>query len=250
MFGSCPFFPERQDCITLGVVHRCEKNMNATTPNDCLAPRWSRLPFSAVVQVLLALAVLTTQPAQAEVWCAPFKWEFERLDVRAEKDQRRIKAVQHHHFDDDTENLIRGMTGDKAGSDIDFLVSHSPNHHRGLTALVRLALKDKTPKPVGVKIPVECYLLRALEFAPDDAEVHKIYGTYLARLGRNAEALARYEEAEKLSPDDPVIAYNMGLLLAEKRDFERARLYAKKAYASGLELPGLREKLARQGQWN
>ena len=72
------------------------------------------------------------------------------------------------------------MTTDSPGGDIAFLVQHSPNHHRGLTALVRLALRNKTPKPVGVKIPVECYLLRALELAPDDAEVQKIYGTYLA----------------------------------------------------------------------
>jgi hypothetical protein len=41
----------------------------------------------------------------------------------------------------------------------------------------------------------------------------------------------------------------MGLLLTEKRDFERARIYAKKAYEGGLQLPGLRDKLAKQGQW-
>jgi hypothetical protein len=147
------------------------------------------------------------------------------------------------------ERLVRGKTGHWPGADIDFLVRYSPNHHRGLAALVRLSLRDKTPKPIGVNIPVECYLLRALEFAPADVEVHKIYGTYLARLGRDPEALARFEHAEKLSPDDPVIAYNIGLLLTEKRDFERARLYAQKAYAGGVELPGLREKLTRQGQW-
>jgi tetratricopeptide (TPR) repeat protein len=226
------------------------ENMNTIAPNDYPDVRSSRFPVGVIVHGLLALAILTTQPAQAAVECAPFNWEFERLDFRAEKDQRRIRAVQNHHFNADVENLIRGMTTNSAGGDIDFLVRHSPNHHRGLAALVRLALKDKTPRPVGVKIPVECYLLRALEFAPTDAEVHKIYGTYLSRLGRNAEALARYEAAEKLSPDDPVIAYNMGLLLAEKRDFEQARLYAKKAYAGGVELPGLRDKLARQGQWH
>jgi len=100
-----------------------------------------------------------------------------------------------------------------------------------------------------VKIPVECYLLRALEFRPNDAEVQKIYATYLARLGRQDEALTWFERAEKLSPDDAVIAYNLGLLLTEKRDFERARIYARKAYGSGVQLPGLREKLTRQGQW-
>ena len=181
--------------------------------------------------------------------CAPFIWEAERLDFNAAKDRRRVSQVEWHHFDINTENLIRGKTG-SVGGDIDFLVRYSPNHHRGLAALVRLSLRDKTPKPVGVKIPVECYLLRALEFAPTDAEVHKIYGTYLARLGRDPEALARFEQAEKLSPDDPVIAYNIGLLLTEKRDFERARLYAQKAYAGGVQLPGLRDKLTRPGQWH
>ena len=174
----------------------------------------------------------------------------ERLDFNAAKDRRRISQIESHHFDARVESLVRGMTSRFPGPDIEFLVRYSPNHHRGLAALVRLSLRDKTPKPVGVDIPVECYLLRALEFKPSDVEVHKIYGTYLARLGRDPEALARFEHAEKLSPDDPVIAYNIGLVLTEKRDFERARLYAQKAYAGGVQLPGLREKLTRQGQWH
>ena len=49
-----------------------------------------------------------------------------------------------------TENLIRGKTGHWPGGDIDFLVRYSPNHHRGLAALVTLSLKTKTPKPSGV----------------------------------------------------------------------------------------------------
>jgi len=180
--------------------------------------------------------------------CEPFTWQEERLNYTAAKDQLRISQVEGHHFDADTESLIRGISGG-IGADIDFLVRYSPNHHRGLAALVRLAIKDKTPQPAGVKIPVECYLLRGLEFAQSDPEVMKIYATYLSRLGRNAEAMAMFEQAEKLVPDDPVIAYNMGLLLTEKRDFERARIYAKKAYEGGLQLPGLRDKLAKQGQW-
>ena len=81
-------------------------------------------------------------------------------------------------------------------------------------------------------------------------EVHKIYGAYLARLGRGAEALTRFEHAEKLAPNDPVVSYNLGLLLADKGDFEQARQYAKKAYGAGLQYPGLRDKLARAGQWH
>jgi tetratricopeptide (TPR) repeat protein len=173
-----------------------------------------------------------------------FRWQEERLDYNAGKDQLRISQVEQHHFDADTENLVRGVSG-SVGSDIDFLVRYSPNHHRGLAALVRLAVKDKAPQPRDVKIPVECYLLRALEFAPNDAEVMKIYASYLSRLGRNAEALERLEQADKIVPDDLIVAYNIGLLLVEKRDFERARAYAKEAYAGGIQFPGLRDKLAK-----
>lgn len=198
--------------------------------------------------LLAVLTALTAHQAQAAAECEQFKWQEERLDFTAAKDQLRISQIEGFHFDADTENLIRGVNG-SIGADIDFLVRYSPNHRRGLAALVRLALKDKTPQPSGVQIPVECYLLRGLEFKPSDAEVHKIYATYLARLGRNSEALATFEQAEKLSPNDPVIAYNIGLLLTDQRDFERARGYAKKAYAGGIEFPGLRDKLARLGQW-
>lgn len=201
------------------------------------------------VQSFLALAAFTAQHAHAAGSdCAPFQWAHVRLDVNSASDRVALSSVEANHFDADTEALIRGITG-SVGGDIDFLLRHSPNHHRGLTALVRLALRDKSPQPKGVKIPVECYLLRALEFSPSDPEVLKIYATYLARLNRNAEALAKFEEAEKLKPDDPVVAYNMGLLLTDKRDYERARAYAQKAYAGGIQLPGLRDKLAKQGQW-
>jgi len=224
---------------TISRIRSFTRNMNTVSPIASSAVRWS------LVAVLTASMV---HEVQAAVECESFKWQEERLDFTAPKDQLRISQIEGHHFDADTESLIRGMTG-SIGADIDFLVRYSPNHHRGLAALVRLALKDKTPKPSGVQMPVECYLLRALEFKPSDPEVHKIYATYLARQGRNSEALATFEQAEKLAPNDPVIAYNIGLLLTEKRDFERARAYARKAYAGGIELPGLRDKLARQGQW-
>lgn len=211
-------------------------------------PRLGFLP-RVIGQALLALAAFTAQDAHAAAAdCGPFEWAHVRLDVNSASDRVALSSVEANHFDADTEALVRGITG-SVGGDIDFLLRHSPNHHRGLAALVRLAFRDKSPQPKGVKTTVECYLLRALEFTPSDPEVLKIYATYLARLNRTAEALAKLEEAEKLKPDDPVLAYNMGLLLTDKRDFEQARAYAQKAYAGGIQLPGLRDKLAKQGQW-
>ena len=221
--------------------------MTSPAPDAFRIRPCAEAPLRSVASLSLVLAMLIAPQAGA-VECEPFRWERERLDINAPKDQLRISQVEQHHFDADTENLVRGITG-AIGADLDFLVRYSPNHHRGLAALVRLSIRDKTPQPRGVLIPVECYLRRALEFAPGDVEVIKIYATYLSRLGRNAEALVKFEEAEKIAPDDPVIAYNMGLLLTEKRDFERARMYATKAYEGGIQLPGLRDKLAKQGQW-
>lgn len=226
---------------------RVSQDMNAVASNQC-GTRRVRSRLGAIAHTLLGFALLTAPPASAAVECEPFTWQEERLNYTAAKDQLRVSQVESHHLDADTENLIRGMTG-SVGDDLNFVVRYSPNHHRALMALVRLSLKDKTPRPHGVSIPVECYLLRGLEFAPSDAEVLKIYATYLSRLGRNTESLTRFEQAEQLAPDDPVVAYNIGLLLVEKRDFEKARTYAKKAYAAGIQFPGLRDKLARQGQW-
>ena len=228
--------------------------MNPFPSSDRCRARRRRVSSWALVQAVLALAVVTSQEAhaqkaQAAVICEEFKYGRERLNYNDPADRPRIRQIEGNHFEQDWEMLGRGVTSSTAGADIDFVVRASPNHHRALTALVRLSLRDKTPRPAGVKIPVECYLLRALEFAPNDVEVQKIYGTYLARLGRDDEALTWFERAEKLSPDDPVLAYNIGLILTDKRDFERARKYAQKAYTGGVQLPGLREKLSRQGQW-
>lgn len=231
----------------LVLVQTLGLNMSTTRFNH-RSKEWR--PRGAVLAIIAGVfASASAMPqARAAPQCEAFKWQEERLDYTAAKDQVRVTQVEQHHFDADTENLTRGITG-SLGGDLDFLVRYSPNHHRGLTSMVRLALRDKTPQPPGIKATVECYLLRGLEFKPDDVEVMKIYATYLSRSGRSDEALAWFERAEKLAPDDAVLAYNMGLLMTEKRDFERARTYAKKAYAGGIDLPGLRDKLAKQGQW-
>ena len=228
---------------------RLAENMEALRSSDGFGALWGRFSLWTAVQGLLALAVLTTPQAYAAGECGDFTYGRRPLDYNSPNDQPRIRNIEGNHLEQDWENLGRGVTSVIAGPDIDFVVRTTPNHHRALVALVRLSLRDKTPRPSGVRIPVECYLLRALEFRPADVEVHKIYAAYLARLGRTAEALTWFERAEKISPDDAVIAYNLGLLLTEKREFERARIYAEKAYAGGVQLPGLRERLARQGQW-
>jgi tetratricopeptide (TPR) repeat protein len=214
--------------------------------------QWSRVA-PALCAVLLATVQFTASARVSAAPrsgpdCPPPKWMAERLDYYNPADQMRIRQVEGNHFDPETEALIRGKTGTTPGYDIEFLVRYVPNHPRGLAALVRLSLRDRTPRPVGVSLNVECYLLRALEFRAEDAQVEKIYGGYLARLGRHDEALQHFKVAESIAPNDMLIAYNIGLVYVELKEFDKARSYAKKAYGGGVALPGLRDKLDRAGQ--
>ncbi|HKO66955.1 MAG TPA: tetratricopeptide repeat protein [Burkholderiaceae bacterium] len=184
----------------------------------------------------------------AKAECGPPVWMDERLDYHAPRDQMRIKQIESNHFDRNVEALVKAKTG-LLGGDIDFLLRYVPNHPRALNSMVRLALREKTPQPSGAGLPVECYFVRGLQFRPDDAALSTLYGSYLARVGRPSEALQQFEVAEKRTPDDPILLYNMGLVLVDLGDYERARSHAEKAYAAGVDLPGLREKLVKAGHW-
>ena len=218
-------------------------------------PHFFRSPQNlavAICGVLVSFAGADSAYGQsmrfAKAECGPSVWMQERLDYHAPRDQLRIKQIESNHFDRNVEALVKAKTG-SLGGDIDFLLRYVPNHPRALNSLVRLSLRDKSPQPSGVSLPVECYFVRGLEFRPDDAVLSTLYGTYLARVGRQAEALRQFEVAEKLTPDDSILLYNMGLVLVDLGDYPRASSYAEKAYAAGVDLPGLREKLIKAGYW-
>jgi tetratricopeptide (TPR) repeat protein len=208
------------------------------------------------VSVLIVALSVTHRSAAAEgaasrfprPECEAFRWMPEQLDYRAPAAQLRIQQIESNHFDRETELLIRGKTG-SIGADIDFLLRYIPNHPRGLVALVRLALRENNPKPAGVSIPVECHLLRALAFVPNDPAVLAIYGSFLLRINRIADAYARLKEAEQLDPNNATLLYNLGLAAVGVGDLSAARSYAERAYAGGIELPGLRDHLRKAGQW-
>jgi len=206
--------------------------------------------FAALVVSATVTVAKEATSSQAAPDCPAPKWMPERLDYYNPVDQMRIGQIEGNHFDAQTEALVRGITsGVYPGTDIEFLVRYVPNHPRGLAALVRLSFRDRTPKPAGMTLGVECYLVRALIFKPGDAEVEKIYGTYLAKQGRYKESLGHFKAAESAAPGDILIAYNLGLVYFELKDYEQARSYAQRAYAGGVSLPGLRDKLAKAGQW-
>lgn len=115
--------------------------------------------------------------------------------------------------------------------------------------MIDLAAKEKTAKPLGAKFSVECYFERAVRFAPKDAIVRVLHGVYLTKSGQMQQALSEYKEAEKLEPENAGVLYNLGIFYFKQKNYEKSRNYAKKAYAHGFPLLGLKNMLERAGKW-
>ncbi len=159
-----------------------------------------------------------------------------------------LHLVEMAHFTPQVEQLIRGQSS-YIGSDLDYTLRAFPNHPRALNAMARLAIQEKTPTPRGARFSVECYFNRAIDFVPTDPIPYLLYGNYLAKNSREQEALEKYQQAEKIDPQNSNVLYNMGLLFFNMKQYDQSLIYAKKAYAAGFPLPGLRQKLESAGQW-
>jgi tetratricopeptide (TPR) repeat protein len=185
--------------------------------------------------------------ASAGQFCGPLENHYGPYDYRTDKGK--LPIVDHAHFTEPVEAGIRGSTGDEVGGDLDYTLRAFPNHHRALATLARIALRDKTLQVKQTKWPVECYFLRAEQFAPDDAAVHTSYGSYLFGVGQHEKALNEYKQALALDPENPTINYNLGLAYVKKNDYEHALQHARKAYDQGYPLPGLKNQLVKAGKW-
>ena len=176
-------------------------------------------------------------------------------DYRTQK--KELEIVERFHFYRDVEFPPPGRRG-PLGGHIDYTLRASPNHHRALAAISKLELKIKEKEGYvsrtsglmkGATYTVDCYFDRAIRFAPNDGMVRMIYGLHLAKSGNNKAALDQLEIAQKLDSDNANLHYNLGLLFFDLKDYDSALVHAKKAYALGFTLPGLRQKLQSVNKW-
>jgi TolB-like protein/Flp pilus assembly protein TadD len=68
---------------------------------------------------------------------------------------------------------------------------------------------------------------------PDDARARMVYAITLASVGRRDEAAAEGDHALELSPDDPLMLYNVACLFAQLREIERAIAALGRAITAG-----------------
>lgn len=88
----------------------------------------------------------------------------------------------------------------------------------------------------------EKFLRRALDakgqyLTKDDIATFNRLGIILRNQGKWREALAEYQKAVKVAPDDENLYYNMGMACAEGREFREAQVYMLKALALNADLP-------------
>ncbi|GAB5450534.1 MAG: hypothetical protein Hals2KO_08620 [Halioglobus sp.] len=159
-----------------------------------------------------------------------------------------LNLVENAHFPASVENLQHGATG-SVMADLDFLLLSFPNHHRGLNSSVRYSLKKKGWKNEKHGVPAECYLQRAMKYAPSDSIPFELYGYYMTKKGQPKLALGAYKRALKIRPKDVMLNYNTALLMAKQKQYDDAMKIARPLYDAGLTLPGLRNILVKAGKW-
>ena len=181
--------------------------------------------------------------------CGPIKNNYGPFDyndpvARAQP----LVLVEGSHFTPDIENLRRGKRG-SIGSDIDYTLRAFPNHYRALDAMMRLAVRDRTPQPEGATYTVNCYFDRAVRFRPHDGVVRLMFGLFYYRNGDLKNAIVQGSLGDELTPNNPNIKYNLGLFYFQAKEYEKALSYAQQAQLLGTKLPGLKRKLVKIGKW-
>lgn len=203
------------------------------------------IPSLALVLAAATPALLRAQTLAGS--CGDLANAYGPYDFRHDRDK--LPIVLGAHFKPEVEALIRGTTATTPGHDIDYTLRAIPNHPGALLAVIRLGVKEKTDLPIGMRYTVECWLERAIRFRSDDSVVRMIYATYLSERQRKPEAMKQLEVVEGLAKDNPFTHYNLGMIYADMKEYERALKQAHLAMELGFRQTALRDKLTAAGRW-
>lgn len=179
------------------------------------------------------------------------------FDYRSPPPQAIIANVEMNHFNGHLASMLKGNDyyygsgGGSVAGGFDYTLRVFPNHHRALKALIDLSQRKKNVQRLnGLNWSVECYFERAIRYIPDDVVVRQIYAMFLNNQGRTSDAEYQIELIIEDAEINPQLAYNIGLFYAKWRKWDMARKFANIAYRGGFNLPGLREILTQNRQWD
>lgn len=179
--------------------------------------------------------------------CGSLKNPYGPFDYRKERG-RALEIVDAKHFTLAVEYLRAGESG-YLGGDLDYTLRASPNHHRALMSLANWGVKLKGQQPPHLPRTVECYFERALRFQPDDHIPRMILVDYFGRLQRKADALAVAEPLLKAETLDSFTHNNLGLLMFDLGEYDKALEQSHRAIAQGWQRNDLVNRLKSVGRW-
>lgn len=217
-----------------------------------------------VLTAMLAICWLAPAAASAQGWVGedlrgvtcrgknqgygPFDWrDRHRLG-------KQVTIVTGAHFTEEVRHLVSGRSSLTPLGDLDYTVRAIPNHHDALFSIVRYYTEkskwaeyaDPYAYDHDNPTPPECYLNRAIAFAPDDPLVYAIYGIYLYKIEMYDEAAAKLEKALSLNNKLAEVHYNLGLVYVKQENYEGAAEHADAAEKLGYPLKGLKRILKRR----
>lgn len=204
--------------------------------------------FFILLSSLFAVVYSGGALAQTVPGCGELRGVGQYGPYDARKDLDKLPIVLGAHFTPQVEALIKGSSG-TVGADLDYTLRAIPNYHRALLSMIRLGNRSKIESTDGSRFSVECWLKRAVAFAPDDAIVRMIYSSFLNTKGRVAEGSEQLSVATVLAKDNPFTHYNIGLHYLDLKDYENALSRAHKALALGFLQTELKDQLVNAGKW-
>lgn len=174
----------------------------------------------------------------------PYDYRDQSAEGRA-----RLELVDTYHFTSDVQTLSKGNTG-SLWADLDYTLRAFPNHRDALYTMINYYTDGQAASRPPMPRTPECYLDRATRFQPNDETVWMLSGLFYSRKGRPSDAISAFKHANDLSPDNPEVHYNLGLMYLKMKDHENALAEARIAYKARYPLMGLKKELQRLGVWS
>lgn len=166
----------------------------------------------------------------------------------------KVKRVENVHFNSDVRSLNRKRYSiDQLTAEIHYTLRMLPNHTEALVAVSRLEkmaggkLPQNTATIYTPRLSAYCFFDRAIRFKENDKNVRFAYAIHLHQNGKYKEALEQYLLAEPQWEDNRYFQYNLGLLYADMKNWDKAVDYAQRAYSLGVSFPSLRQKIEKSG---
>lgn len=223
--------------------------------------QWSALRLT----LLLACVVIPNGQAFADVAdCGELKnyggigpWDYADPSSTASTGadpMGRIKRVENVHFNSEMKMLnTKRYSIEKLTAEIHYTLRVFPNHPEALVAISRLErmaggkLSQNSASIFTPKISAYCFFDRAIRYRSDDKAVRYAYAIHLHQNRKYQEALEQYRFAEPNYEDNRLFQYNIGLLYADLKNWEKAVEHAQSAYSSGVTFTALRQRLEKAG---